>query len=77
MSFINILGDVLGHFCHDPLGPGGYHAFMISSVYRPSVWVRFVLGPKRFGSDSSWVRKGLGPSRPRNFGSESSWVRVV
>ena len=45
--------------------------------YRPSVWVRFVLGPKRFGSDSSLVRNGLGPSRPRNFGSESSWVRVV
>ena len=29
------------------------------------VWVRFVLGPKRFGSESSqkfWVRVVLGPS---------------
>ena len=53
-------------------GAGGYHAFIILSVYRPSVFgsekvlVRFVLGPKRFGSESS-----------QDFGSESSWVRVV
>ena len=29
---------------------------------------------RQYGSDSSWVRKGLGPSR---LGSEKVWVRVV
>ena len=35
--------------------------------YRPYV-------VRRYGSDSSWVRKGLGPIR---LGSEKVWVRVV
>ena len=29
---------------------------------------------RQYGSDSSWGRKGLGPSR---LGSEKVWVRVV
>ena len=29
---------------------------------------------RQYGSDSSWVRKGLGPIR---LGSEKVWVRVV
>ena len=63
-----------------PRGISCIYEIMISSVYRPSLWVRFVLGPKRVGSDSSWVRKGFGPSRPRYLGPSrlgSSWVRVV
>ena len=74
MSFINILGNV--SYSHDPLGPGGISCIndivRISSVSMgpirlgsEKVWVRFVLGPKRFGSESSqkfWVRVVLGPS---------------
>ena len=29
---------------------------------------------RKYGSDSSWVRKGVGPIR---LGSENVWVRVV
>ena len=59
MSFINILGNALGHLYSLPSRPWG-----ISCIYIV----------RQYGSDSSWVRKGLGPIR---LGSEKIWVRVV
>ena len=67
-----VISAIIGH---DPLGPLGFHAFMASFVYHPSVWVR--LGSEKVWADSSWVRKGLGPSRPRNFGSESELSDIL